>query len=318
MKLRSPSATAIARRHVAPQLRLGILGLLSIASTFAAAQASPPTSLPDAPSAQQQPQAEPHEPPPSPNETDEQRRVRLHAQAGREVKVEETQRIAVVVPNFNTVITGRAVPLSRGQKTDLALHSTFDPFNFVGAAFNSGLSEINGTHRGFGWGPAGYAKRYGANLADVFDGTMLAGAVYPILLRQDPRFFRQGAGTFGSRIRHALAASVVCRGDNGRSQPNFSNVLGNFTSGLISNAYYPSNETGIGLSLVNSTIQTAEGAAGNIALEFSPDVDAYLQRRRERKALARQPASPPQLTPPGAHPPGRPAPGSSPSSSPHP
>lgn len=111
---------------------------------------------------------------------------------------------------------------------------------------------------------------------------MLAGAVYPILLRQDPRFFRQGAGTFRSRVRHALLASVICRGDNGRRQPNYSNVLGNFTAGLISNAYYPAADTGIGLSLVNSTIQTAEGAAGNIALEFSPDVEAYLYRRRHR------------------------------------
>lgn len=249
--------------------------------------------LPDAPSAllsQQAPQAQQ----PPPGETEAERKIRLHEQAGREVKMEETQRIAVVVPNFNTVISGRAVPLSKGQKTDLALHATFDPFNFVGAAFNSGVSEINGSHRGFGWGPAGYAKRYGANLADVFTGTMLAGAVYPILLRQDPRFFRQGVGTLRSRIRHALLASVICRGDSGRRQPNYSNVLGNFTAGLISNAYYPKDETGIGLSLVNSSIQTAEGAAGNIALEFSPDVEGYLRRRRERH---RHKSDPPASTP---------------------
>jgi len=257
------------------QVHICAQGLANTGTTFEV------QSLPDAPFVQQAtPQQQPDLPPPQ--ETEAQRKARLHAQAGREVKVEETQRIAVVVPNFNTVISGRAVPLSKGQKTDLALHATFDPFNFVGAAFNSGLSELNGSHRGFGWGPAGYAKRYGANLADVFDGTMLAGAVYPILLRQDPRFFRQGAGTFRSRVRHALLASVICRGDNGRRQPNYSNVLGNFTAGLISNAYYPAADTGIGLSLVNSTIQTAEGAAGNIALEFSPDVEAYLYRRRHR------------------------------------
>lgn len=237
--------------------------------------------LPDAPSALLQQQATaPAQTLPDKQETEAERKARLHAQAGREVKAEEQQRIAIVVPNFNTVITGRAVPLSKGQKTDLAVHATLDPFNFVSAFLFAGLSELTGSHRGFGWGPEGYAKRVGANIADVVDSTMLAGAVYPILLRQDPRFFRQGTGTKRARVRHALLGAVICRGDNGRRQPNYSNVLGNFTAGLISNAYYPSDETGIGLSLVNSTIVTGEGALGNLALEFSPDVEKYLHRKK--------------------------------------
>ena len=264
-----------------PSLRLSSAALLFLAllsPPLTRAQTAP-NNLPDAPSALL-PQSSPQQPAHPPIETEAERKARIHAEADHDVKVEETQRIAVVVPNFNTVISGRAVPLSKGQKTDLALHAAFDPFNFVGAAFNTGVSELNGSHRGFGWGPAGAAKRYGANLADVLNGTMLAGAVYPILLRQDPRFFRQGTGTIRSRIRHALLASLICRGDNGRPQPNFSNVLGNFTAGLISNAYYPSDETGIGLSLVNSTIQTAEGAAGNIGLEFSPDIERRFHRHK--------------------------------------
>jgi hypothetical protein len=253
--------------------------------------------LPDAPSAllfQQQQATDPQSQSPKPRtdaeapeseaalpgETEEERRARLHAQADREIKVQETQRIAVVVPNFNTVITGRAVPLSKGQKTELALHATFDPFNFVGAFVLGGISEVSGSHRGYGWGPEGYFKRVGANMADVIDGTMLAGAVYPILLHQDPRFFRQGTGTIRARVRHALLGAFICRGDNGRSQPNFSNVLGNFSAGLISNAYYPSDETGISLALVNSSIVTVEGALGNLALEFSPDVERHFHRRK--------------------------------------
>ena len=283
---------------------------LALTSHRPACAEARPITLPDAPSfVFQQEQFSPpatQQPATVPGETEAERRARIHAEADRDVKVQETQRIAVVVPNFNTVISGRAVPLSPGQKTDLALHATFDPFNFVGAAFNAGVSELNGSHRGFGWGPAGYAKRYGANLADVFTGTMLAGAVYPILLHQDPRFFRQGTGTLRSRIRHALLASVICRGDSGRRQPNYSNVLGNFSAGLISNLYYPSEDTGIGLSLVNSSIQTAEGAAGYIALEFSPDIGAYLRRYRHKAKkgqppapaaapLPAEPASPPPL-----------------------
>ena len=215
-------------------------------------------------------------------ETEAQRKERLHREAEHDVKVQETQRIAVVVPNFNTVMSGRAVPLSKGQKTELAVHATFDPFNLVGAFFLAGASEVTDSDRGFGWGPEGYFKRVGANLADVFDGTMLAGAVYPILLRQDPRFFRQVTGTKKARVRHALLAAVICRGDNGRTQPNFSNVLGNFSAGLISNLYYPKSETGVSLALVNSSVVTLEGAAGNIGLEFSPDFARWWKERKMR------------------------------------
>lgn len=167
--------------------------------------------IPDDPSAllQQTPPA-PSQPESPPQETEAECKARLHAEADRDIKVQETQRIMTVVPNFNTVISGRAVPLSKGQKTELAIHATLDPFNLVGAVVLAGLSEINGSHRGYGWGPQGYFKRVGANIADVVDGTMLAGAVYPILLHQNPRFFRRGTGTIRSRVRHALPAAVIC------------------------------------------------------------------------------------------------------------
>lgn len=205
----------------------------------------------------------------------------IRAEAEREVKLQETQRIAVVVPNFTTVISGEGVRLNSAQKFDLAWHTAADPFNVVGAFVLGGLSEINGSHNAFGWGPEGYTKRVGANLADVVDGTMLAGYVYPVLLHQDPRYFRKGTGSFGSRLRHAMAAPFLCRGDDGRPQPNLSNLLGNFSAGAISNLYYP--DTGMKLTMLNSTIVTLEGSLGNIGLEFAPDVAAYLHRRHMRK-----------------------------------
>ncbi len=257
-------------------IRLALLALPACLGGLLQAQQARNGSaaLPDAPSALRQPVPT--------QETEAERRARLHAEAEHDVKMEEGQRIAVVVPNFNTVISGHAVPLSKGQKTELAVHATLDPFNVVGAFFLAGLSELSDSDRGYGWGPGGYTKRVAARVADVFDGTMLAGAAYPILLRQDPRFFRQGTGGKRSRVRHAIMGAFVCRGDNGRPQPNFSNVLGNFSAGLISNAYYPPEERGIRLSLVNSSIVTLEGAAGNLALEFSPDVEQALRRRRTR------------------------------------
>jgi hypothetical protein len=220
---------------------------------------------------------------PDAGETDAERRARLHAEGDREVHTEEGQRILAVVPNFNTVLSGRGVALSPGQKTRLAVRATLDPFNVVGAFFLGGLSEYEGTEKGYGWGPGGYFKRVGANYLDTVDATMLAGAVYPILLHQDPRFFRQGTGSVQSRLRHALVAPFVCFGDDGKRQANFSNILGNLTAGGISNAYYPRGDRGAALTFESGGVVLLEGSLGNIGLEFAPDVAAWWKGRRARK-----------------------------------
>lgn len=49
---------------------------------------------------------------------------------------------------------------------------------------------------------------------------MIGGAILPLLLHQDPRYFYQGTGTTKSRILQAISGPFVCRGDNGGLQPN--------------------------------------------------------------------------------------------------
>lgn len=236
------------------------------------AQETSATPLPDAPSQTQQ-------------ETEAERKAKLHAEGELELQKQEQQRILTVVPNFNTVISGKSVRLSPGQKTRLAVKATLDPFNVVGAFLLGGYNELGDQYRGYGWGPAGYFKRVGANYLDTVDGTMLAGAVYPILLRQDPRYFRKGTGSIKGRVMHAFAAPFVCLGDNGRRQVNASNILGNYTAGAISLAYYPEENRNAGLVLRGGTLVLVEGSLGNLGLEFSPDVAAWWQRR---KAAARK------------------------------
>ena len=88
----------------------------------------------------------------------------------------------------------------------------------------------------------GYAKRYAATYADVFTTTFLGGAVLPSLLKQDPRYFYKGVGSKRSWFLYAVANTAICKGDNGKWQPNYSEVLGSFTAAGISNPYYPAND----------------------------------------------------------------------------
>jgi len=72
-------------------------------------------------------------------------------------------------------------------------------------------------------------------------------------LKQDPRYFYKGTGSTRSRALYAIANSFVCKGDNGRWQTNYSNILGSLAAGGISNLYYPRQDrNGLGLTFENA------------------------------------------------------------------
>ncbi len=202
--------------------------------------------------------------------------------SAEQLKQEEQQRLLGIVPNFNVVLNGKADPLTARQKWSLMFHGIRDPYYFGIAFISAGSSEISGSHNGFGWGPGGFFKRVGASYADNADGAFWGNALLPAVLHQDPRYFRQGTGSFKSRFLHAALSTVICHGDNGKNQFNISNVGGNFIAGAISNAYYPANERGVGLTLENGAEVTTFGALGGQVLEFGPDVVKLLHHKKKK------------------------------------
>jgi Carboxypeptidase regulatory-like domain len=186
-----------------------------------------------------------------------------------QMEEEEKQRVLHVVPNFYVSYFHDTVPLDSKQKFQLAWKSTFDPVIFGLTGAIAGVEQGLNSYSGFGQGGQGYAKRYGAAYADLAIGTFVGSAVLPSLLKQDPRYFYKGTGSRRSRFFYALANSVICKGDNGRWQPNYSNVFGNLAAGAISNLYYPEqSRTGVGLTFKNGLIGVGASAVANLLQEF--------------------------------------------------
>jgi hypothetical protein len=174
-----------------------------------------------------------------------------------------------VIPNFYVSYAQHPVALSPKQKFELAWKVTFDPVTFGVTAAAAGIEQATNSFSGYGQGAQGYGKRYGAIYADFLTSTYIGAAILPSLLKQDPRYFYKGTGSIHSRAFYALANAVICKGDNGHWQPNYSGVLGSFASGAISNLYYPaSDRNGISLTLENTLIQIGETAAVNLLQEF--------------------------------------------------
>jgi hypothetical protein len=202
--------------------------------------------------------------------------------AEEQIHEEERQRLLGIVPNFYVTYEPHPAPLTPRQKFQLAWKSSIDPVNFGIAAVFAGVEQAIDAFPGYGLGAQGYAKRFGANSADNFIGTFVGGAIFPSILKQDPRYFYKGTGTRKQRALYALANAFICKGDNGKWQPNYSGILGGLAAGGISNLYYPaSNRNGLRLTFENAAIGIGGNAINNILQEFflkrltphNPDTD---------------------------------------------
>jgi hypothetical protein len=203
--------------------------------------------------------------------------------AEQQLKKQEKQRVMGVIPTFNVSDVPDAVPLSPSQKFSLFFRSARDPFQFLAAGITGGINQAENNFSGYGQGAQGYFKRFGASYTDSVDGNFWGNAVYPILLHEDPRYFRKGTGSFKSRFLYAISTTVWSKRDNGTWGPNYGNVLGNLTAGGISNLYYPSSDRGLGLTLQGAFTVTAQGALGVVLVEFWPDIAHKFLHKKEQR-----------------------------------
>jgi hypothetical protein len=188
--------------------------------------------------------------------------------ATEQVTEEIHQRAFGFIPNFYVTYDAHPAPLPTRQKFRLAWKSVTDPVTIVGAGFLAGIYQAADEFPGYGEGGEGYGKRLAATYSDIFVATMAGSAVFPTLLHQDPRYFYRGTGSTRSRLLYAMGNAIICKGDNKKWQPNYSNFLGSFAAGGISYLYYPASDRSLGLVVQNSMVRIAESGLAGIVQEF--------------------------------------------------
>ena len=222
---------------------------------------------------------------------------------------EQSQRVLGVLPQFGVTSRQDASPLTRGEKFHLFIKAAFDPVTIGLVGVQAALSQAENEFPAYGQGAQGYGKRFGASLADEVSSGFWSNYSYPVLLKEDPRYFRLGEGNYGHRLVYSVKQEFVCHTDKGGRQFNFSNVLGAFTSGGISNLYYPGNslirtipatsttpampvyedDRGAVLTLSRATIALGYGTLGGLFDEFWPDIQRRILRRHNRETGDSQP-----------------------------
>jgi hypothetical protein len=305
----SPAVVAIEALPEAPHPQLGSgLGDLSDEQT-AASQQTPPVPVQSTP----QPTPATAPPPATPadsssnsqaqqpaagssssqtdaaSQSDAQKAEEKRRKAQEQLQQQEHQRVMGVMATFNTTSNRDAVPLSPPQKFQLFFKSSTDPWPFLLAGVIAGIGQADDSEPPWGQGAQGYAKRFGAAYSDAFIGNFFGNAVLPIMMREDPRYFQKGTGSFTGRALWAAGSTVWCKRDKGGWGPNYANVFGNLIGSAISTAYKPASDRSVGDVITDGLTVSAEGIVGAEVIEFWPDLVRHHKRKKAEK-LARQEA----------------------------
>jgi len=201
----------------------------------------------------------------------------------------DSQRMLGVLPQFGVTNEKNPTPLAPRQKFRLFYRSAFDPVEFGVIGFEAGISQANNSFAEYGQGASGYAKRYGAAFTDQISSNFFGNFAYPVLLKQDPRYFRKGDGAFKGRLVYALAQEFIGHKDGGARTFNWPTTLGALTAGSISNAYYPASDRGFGLTLTRTAVSIFYGSLGGLGSEFWPDISRKLHRHKKTSTPGDQP-----------------------------
>ena len=191
-------------------------------------------------------------------------------------------RLFYALPNFLTLENvGQVPPLTVGQKFKVVTRGSFDYIQIPWYGFLAGISQAENSEPGYGQGAEGYGKRFGSAFADGTIENYMTGAVLPSLLRQDPRFFQKGQGTFLHRTGYAVSRIFVTRTDSGHQQFNYSEIVGSAMSAAISTySYHPKGDRTLPNTASVWGTQVGYDTITIVVKEFWPDIRRKLSKKK--------------------------------------
>ncbi|HEY1528158.1 MAG TPA: hypothetical protein VGH51_18175 [Candidatus Angelobacter sp.] len=182
---------------------------------------------------------------------------------------------------FNRAIDGKRYPsldewkpLTARQKFDVFLHSTYSPRTFANAAIDEAADRARGRHlnQEYETGIRGVGQRYGINLATTETDVFFQRFLFPTVLKQDPRYFRNPDLPFLQRALYAMSRVLITRTDNGGQAFNSSRILSLAASRAVADLYVPGERQGMHPIAGCVSFTLLRDAGENLLHEFWPDV----------------------------------------------
>ena len=193
---------------------------------------------------------------------------------------EEHPRLFWIIPTYSVSNSKLACPLSSHDKFHIFVKNAVDPFTLGYTAIEAGLKQASNNPSGYGQGAAGYGKRLGAGLADESAAGFFTTYVFPSVLHQDPRYFRQGSGPVKNRLAHAMIRPIVTRTDSGGHAFNWSGLLGSIAACTLSNAYYSAGDRGVRSTFERVAFGIPSSMIDHVVDEFGSDLEKKVLRQK--------------------------------------
>ena len=124
----------------------------------------------------------------------------------------------------------------------------------------------------FGINAEGWGERVGAAALRQGISRELSDSLLPILLHQDPRYYRKAYGSYGSRGEYAVSRVLFTQRGFGARDFNYSGVIGRGMNAALTETYYPNISVGTGVVLRTWGYSLLASSGTDAFNEFWPDI----------------------------------------------
>jgi hypothetical protein len=168
-----------------------------------------------------------------------------------------------------------------GEKFHAFVEEAGSPLTLGAVGINVRIMREEAEHLAPGLQP-GFTSLYGAAVLQKESSVFFGKYLYPLLLRQDPRYHPSTSDTVMGRATYAASRVLITRDDFGKRTLNTSYLLGVLTSAAVATAYRPywTRSASTTFKDLGSTIGSDAGI--NILHEFWPGIRQVLKRHSPR------------------------------------
>ena len=170
-------------------------------------------------------------------------------------------------------------PLTAREKFEVFEHYTYSPRTFANASINSLMDDVKHDNKEYETGSRGLGQRYGIELATGETSVFFERFLIPVLLKQDPRYFRDPRLPFGKRVLYSISRVLITRSDSGHQTFNASKIGGGLIAQALGDLYVPGRSQGLQPLVDRLTFNLARDAGTNLVHEFWPDIRRKIFRR---------------------------------------
>jgi hypothetical protein len=178
----------------------------------------------------------------------------------------------------------RIPPLYANDKWVFWLHEEARISTAFPALLSAGYGQLTDTPD-YGSVSAAFGDRVGAAFLRQATMRFFCSSLFPVVDREDPRYYRKASGSYLGRAGWAAERAFVTQKDSGSHGFNFSNIFGHLVASALTPAYYPSRSANFHVVMQTWGTSIAGSAGNNLFLEFVPDaINAWHQHKKGKHA----------------------------------